>query len=849
MKRTPIIKNSIAVESGSLLVALLLGAALAPPALAADLYVPSEHATIQAAVNAASSGDTIHIAAGNYSEQILIAYKNLTLEGEPGAAIHAITSMGPILTPYGDPDAAVPLVGIARSDVVLTGLTFDGERLGAAFGARQLRGIYLLGAGGAISNCTLRGFRGANLTRVANANAINSYNAVSLGSPVVNIGVFDCIFSDNFWGLHLRGDTVQNPTLVRTTFTIEGNAITGVGSTATTFAHGIVLRHGAAGDVRGNVITGHSYNGTNEAYASGISALDGRASVHAPPGYWPLQPVRYHGNTFSNNDQHVVLLGANESQVVGNIFDGISAGWRRWGGLALSGTNILVANNNFTNMPIGIELFGGEFLFGVPAGNATDPKLFTNQFCNIPEPIRTQPMASGVQEQGTEVVCPFQPPLRDLHVPTEYSTIQAAVNAAAAGDTIHIAAGDYYEQIVIANKRLTLVGEPGAVLHARTGMTDTLRPYGWLFVPVLGVFRSDVAVTGMTFEGHRLGNLYNGLFGIYYLGSAGRVENCTVRGFRASTSTAFGTAGFRTQNAVSIGTPAVAVGVLNSTFADNEVSMHIRGEPALNPTLLRTIFTLEANTVTGMGALPTAFDGIVIRNGAAGVVRGNIITDHLYTGTGEPFASGIAAHDDNARNRMPPALIPLLPVRYEGNTFSNNNEHLVIIAGNESQVINNIFRGTGPDEPRWGALAISGTNVVVANNDFSDTPLGIYFFGDEQFFAGWPPISHAVDPMLLHNWFCNIIDHTRIQSPDTMVQERGTEFCENGPFRPIFQSISASHSLTVRSWHGQPVVIEGSSDLQNWLPVHTNAMALPTVQNQDSSGPGASHRFYRAVVP
>ena len=51
--------------------ALAMGAAL--PAMAATRSVPSQYSTIQAAVNAAASGDTISIANGTYNEQVTIA--------------------------------------------------------------------------------------------------------------------------------------------------------------------------------------------------------------------------------------------------------------------------------------------------------------------------------------------------------------------------------------------------------------------------------------------------------------------------------------------------------------------------------------------------------------------------------------------------------------------------------------------------------------------------------------------------------------------------------------------------------------------------------------------------------
>lgn len=58
----------------------------------------------------------------------------------------------------------------------------------------------------------------------------------------------------------------------------------------------------------------------------------------------------------------------------------------------------------------------------------------------------------------------------ERHVPADYATIQAAVIAAASGDTIHIASGVYVEQTWITNKNLTLIGQPGTILRAFPGM-------------------------------------------------------------------------------------------------------------------------------------------------------------------------------------------------------------------------------------------------------------------------------------------------------------------------------------------------------------------------------------------
>jgi pectinesterase len=81
-----------------LLLAALFGAV--SPGLAATLNVPSQYTTIQAAVDAAISGDTIQIANGTYNEQIVVgsAKSGLTLNGESqtGVIIQAGASQKPL---------------------------------------------------------------------------------------------------------------------------------------------------------------------------------------------------------------------------------------------------------------------------------------------------------------------------------------------------------------------------------------------------------------------------------------------------------------------------------------------------------------------------------------------------------------------------------------------------------------------------------------------------------------------------------------------------------------------------------------------------------------------------------
>ncbi len=95
----------------------LLGVA-AGPACSATLRVPTDHATIQSAVDAASSGDTVLVAAGTYRERIVL---------QPGVTLRSV----------GDDTKGV--VGLKRAEETVVDGRVDGaEGAGVAMAARAV---------------------------------------------------------------------------------------------------------------------------------------------------------------------------------------------------------------------------------------------------------------------------------------------------------------------------------------------------------------------------------------------------------------------------------------------------------------------------------------------------------------------------------------------------------------------------------------------------------------------------------------------------------------------------------------------------------------------------------------
>jgi parallel beta-helix repeat protein len=79
-------------------------------------------------------------------------------------------------------------------------------------------------------------------------------------------------------------------------------------------------------------------------------------------------------------------------------------------------------------------------------------------------------------------------------VPTEYSTIQEAIDASNPGDIINISKGTYYEHLVITKDRLALVGENASTTIIDGNQTGT----------VIEILKNNVTITGFTIRGSGL---------------------------------------------------------------------------------------------------------------------------------------------------------------------------------------------------------------------------------------------------------------------------------------------------------------------------------------------------------
>lgn len=288
----------------------------------------------------------------------------------------------------------------------------------------------------------------------------------------------------------------------------------------------------------------------------------------------------------------------------------------------------------------------------------------------------------------------------DVVVPDDYSTIQAAVDAADSGDTVLVDGGTYVEEVLI-EKGLTLRGQDGATVKAPSSPSEE------------GIVRAKgdikVDIESLTIDG--AGNKppasdYNG---ILYDGARGTITDNTVKRVREDPL-----AGYQSGTGISITDSD------NIKIRDNEVSDYqktgilVSGE--------ETKADVRENTVTGPGVQGTIAPNGIDMDFASGIIQENVVSDHGYDAGGPVVGAGIiTSPSDN--------------IKIQKNTLENNEAGIFPI-GDGNKVQNNEIsngRANGSKEGDW-AIIFFGDNNKAVNNTITNYETGGYLFGDNNKF-------------------------------------------------------------------------------------------------------------------
>ena len=284
----------------------------------------------------------------------------------------------------------------------------------------------------------------------------------------------------------------------------------------------------------------------------------------------------------------------------------------------------------------------------------------------------------------------------DRLVPTQYSTIQAAIDAAQAGDRVLVSAGTYREQVNLSGKRISLEGIAGSASTIIEG--DGVR------TNIVGSGEPDgCVVAGFTIQGGR----GDEAGGILLSNSGVRIHHCVFRDNQASSP--WGGAGFRSAAGASIVEDCLFTANVGQNQSTSAGWYHINGGSF---TLRRCVF--DGNTSNASGAAGGTTGGVVAKaNPEFSSVTGSI-EDCVFLGqmTGDPTPSEwgpITVHASLGS-----------PIRISGCTFvaPPGGQTFAVLPDAGSRVAIENCTGCGFD---FAVYAEAGSTGTVTNSDFSPT--------------------------------------------------------------------------------------------------------------------------------
>ena len=246
-----------------------------------------------------------------------------------------------------------------------------------------------------------------------------------------------------------------------------------------------------------------------------------------------------------------------------------------------------------------------------------------------------------------------------------FTTIQAAVNAAAPGDTIQICPGNYNEQVVVTKSNLTIRGSGSGVtvLRPTAVVQNTTAIFSGAPVkPILLVDgAANITVASLTIDGGIADSgaaplppcpVAGFYMGIYYRNSSGTINATHVTNMTSSTVCGLG---IRAEAAT-----VRATTNLLDRYGDAGISCAGPGTQCL----------VTGNTVRGLGPVDYhAQGGIDVRNQAGATISGNVITDHFLIGAKGVQESSVGIFLSYAQPSSEPHLL-------QENVFANNQKNV-----------------------------------------------------------------------------------------------------------------------------------------------------------------------------
>jgi parallel beta-helix repeat protein len=321
------------------------------------LGCPAQYTKIQAAVNAASPGDTVFVCNTGipFNEQVTIS-KAIKLVGQTGATIEpssmvanttSLTNLGPI--------ASAVLV-TATTGVTISDLIVDGSQNQITSCSPTLIGVYFQNASGTLAHSAVRYFA-LSPSLQGCPSGLGVYAETDGGGGIATV----IVDTNSVHDFQKNGITANE---TGATLTAEGNVVTGWGPTPENAQNGIQIGFGATGTLAGNTVSNLIYSPCTSpsncsSTATGILIYEASAGVVTK------------GNNVTNTQGAVYYLSSSNGTISGNtfsntfVFDGI--------GVDTDGTNPGTGNTVTANTIVNSSESG---IYIDTAGNfVTDNKI------------------------------------------------------------------------------------------------------------------------------------------------------------------------------------------------------------------------------------------------------------------------------------------------------------------------------------------------------------------------------------------------------------------------------------------------------------------------------------------
>lgn len=322
-----------------------------------------------------------------------------------------------------------------------------------------------------------------------------------------------------------------------------------------------------------------------------------------------------------------------------------------------------------------------------------------------------------------------------LRVPQDFSTIQAAINAAQAGNTIIVSAGTYNESITItksltlrgAGRRTTIVngGDPGRpVIRIESAQEiievriENLTVTGAVEVP--GSICAETGLKRICPQGIQLWGKVKGVI----------TNNEIVHNIAGGIEVLNGANATITDNTISgDGKEGIGIQLFKNATAIIRNNILHRSEGIGILVYVESKAEIVNNTITSTSTSARLGDGIEVLDASEAQIKQNTITENgrygIFIGGGHHF------QDPNRKFRSSSAVI-------EDNTISGNgSDGILVVNGEGARTSASIARNTIRNNRGCGVRAvdnpgISGTGNTISNNTGGNLcpPVGTF---------NWPP--------------------------------------------------------------------------------------------------------------